>query len=211
MATSAQNWKKPELHELKLPSGNVCLLRRPGMEKLLAAGVLPDSLTPIAIKAIEKAQSGGRPEPEDRKRKKGEKDNELDPEMMKEFLEKEGALEDIFAAFDKVTAMVVEEPQVEYHMRQRLSDDGQPLQDTNGRAVWEVIPRSERSEEILYTDDVDADDKSFIFEFVAGGDPRDDSFPDAGDDVADVQSKPDVPVPTKRASRAKKQSPSVHD
>lgn len=181
--TSAKNWKKPGNHELTLPSGNVALVKRPGLEKLLMAGILPDSLTPIAMEAVASAQTGVK-KPADRKAKKGETDDGMSPELMKKFLEKEGALQDIFAAFDKVTAMCVVEPKVEYHMRQVLDEDKSPRKGVDGKDVWEEIPADERDEDALYTDDVDHQDKEFIFEFVSGGDPDIARFRDSGDDVA---------------------------
>lgn len=181
--TSAKDWKKPENHELTLPSGNVALVKRPGLEKLLIAGVLPDTLTPIAMEAVSAAQSGIK-KPADRKAKKSDEQNDMNPELMKKFLEKEGALQDIFAAFDKVTAMCVVEPKVSYHMRQVFDEDKNPKKDTNGKDVWEEIPAEDRDGDILYTDDVDHSDKEFIFEFVSGGDPDIARFRNSGDDVA---------------------------
>lgn len=185
MATSARNWKKPDNFELTLPSGNTCLVKRPGMEKLLSAGILPDTLTPIAMEAIKKSQ-GGPKKPEDHK-KKGEQEG-LDPELMAKFLEKEGALEDIFMAFDKVTAMCVVEPKVKLHMVQVTNPDGTPKKTVNGRDVWREIPEDEREPEderdFLYTDEVDGKDKEHIFNFVSGGSAELATFPDAGDDVA---------------------------
>lgn len=187
MATSARNWKKPDNFELKLPSGNTCLVKRPGMEKLLSAGILPDTLTPIAMEAIKKSQSGPK-QPEDHKKKKSQEDQGLDPELMAKFLEQEGALEDIFMAFDKVTAMCVIEPKVKLHLVQVMDEDGHPKKTASGRDVWKEIPEDERESEeerdFLYTDEVDGKDKEHIFNFVSGGSPELATFPDAGDDVA---------------------------
>lgn len=223
MATSARNWKKPDSVELQLPSGNTCLVKRPGMEKLLAAGILPDSLTPIAMEAVKKAQNT-RPEPEDHKKKKGQQENELDPELIQKFLEQDGALEDIFMAFDRVCAMVVVEPKVRLHVVLELDEDtAQPKKDARGRDVWKEIPLEERisadvdptlpdgspnplysEDPPLYTDEIDSGDKEHIFQFVSGGSAELTSFPDAGDDVATVQPVADVPKQTKRAPRTKK-------
>lgn len=211
MATSARNWKKPSNFEIELPSGNTCLVKKPGMEKLLAAGILPDALTPLAVEAVTKAS--GPKAPQDHKKKKDEEENELDPEIMKKFLEKEGALEEIFMSFDRVTAMCVVAPKVRLHFTQRLDDSGKAVKDDAGRYVYDDIPEEERiSDEVpptlddgspnplysenppLYTDEIDGKDKEFIFNFATGGDEKMSTFPDAGDDVADVQSGEDVRV-----------------
>lgn len=193
MATSAKNWKKASGIDLELPSGNTCLIKRPGMEKLLAAGILPDNMTPIALEAVQRAQdTPGKPT--DHKKKKGS-ESELDPELMKKFLEDENALVDIFASFDKVAAMCVIEPKVMYHLRPVVDGSGNTRKDTKGRDVLEEIPAEERDEDIVYTDDVDMDDKTFIFNFVVGGSSDLEQFRNEyGDALADVQSREDVEV-----------------
>lgn len=168
MATSARNWKKPSNEELELPSGNVALVKRPGMESLLASGVMPDSLTPIILESIKQAQRG---QPQDHKGKGGKATtpNELSPEQMEKLLSDPNALNDIFASFDRVCEMVVVEPAVKYHKVLEVDDNGNPRKDVDGKEVWTIIPHADRDPEILYTDDVDPDDKEFIFQFVVGG------------------------------------------
>lgn len=188
--TAVSSWKKNTGIELELPSGNVCLIKRPGMEKLLSLGILPDSLTPIAMEAVKRAEKG----PQDHKKK----DENIDPELMEKFLEEEGAMEAIFTSFDRVTAMCVMEPPVTWHMRETGEVDAK------GKPKYEDIPLSERDDEMLYTDDVDLDDKTFIFQYVVGGTSDLEQFrKEQSDGMADVQSRKDVVVPTKRTSRAK--------
>lgn len=208
MATSRRNWKKPQNYELQLPSGNVCLVKRPGMEQLLLSGVLPDSLTPMAMEAIQNAQQG----PQDHRKKKSEESEGISPEVMKKFLSSENGLQDIFASFDKVTAACVIEPKVEYHRRKKMKD-GVALKDVDGRDQWEDIPANERlSDEVgenlpdgspnpfydpdppLYTDEIDSADKEEIFQFVSGGNTEIAQFPDSGNDVATPHDGASVPV-----------------
>src|SRR4051812_5749499 len=115
MATPLKEWKKVEGEELPLPSGNTCLVKRPGMEKLFAAGVLPDELTKIALQSVDMAQGPGKPQ--DHLPKGGVKEMDLDPELMKKFMQSEGAIESIFGSFDRICEMVVVEPPVRWHMR----------------------------------------------------------------------------------------------
>lgn len=183
MATSARNWKKNSAEELQLPSGNTCLIKRPGMEKLFSAGVLPDELTKIALENVESANSGGKPQ--DHKSAA----DAIDPEIMKKFMESENAIVDIFSAFDKVTAMCVVEPRVLWHMRDKVDDQGRRMSGEGGRPLYEEIPFGERDEDVLYTDDIDQDDKVFIFNFVVGGTRDLERFrAEYGDALATVQS-----------------------
>lgn len=190
MATSAKQWKKNTGIELELPSGNTCLVKRPGMEKLLTAGILPDNMTPIALEAIKKAESPGKPQDH---KKKAEPD--LDPEMMRKFLEEEDAVVSIFASFDKVTAMCVVQPPVAYHMRPILDDAGNEVKDEKGKTKMEEVPLNERDEDLLYTDDIDVDDKTFIFNYVVGGSSDLEQFRhEYGDALATVSTGEDVEV-----------------
>jgi hypothetical protein len=156
--TSPKQWKKRSGGvDVELPSGNIAKIKRPGMEKLLAAGVMPDSLTPIAMDAVKKAQSGGRP---------NKADEQAEQEMLEKIMGDQNEMAKMFATFDKVTAMCVVEPRVRLHTY--TQDDVL----TNGIPANQVgmeIPEDERSDDILYTDEVDMDDKTFIFQYVVGG------------------------------------------
>lgn len=192
MATSASNWKSARQgEEVPLPSGNTALIRRPGMESLFAAGVLPDELTKIAIEQIEMGQKG----PQDHKPKQTAEG--LDPEVMKKFLSGENAIADIFDSFDRITAMCVVEPTCLYHKR-RVVDPQTGVQnvDDKGRPLMEEIPQSDREEDVIYTDDVDVDDKTFIFNFVVGGTRDIETFrQESGLHVATVSRREDVELP----------------
>jgi hypothetical protein len=193
--TPASQWNtSSNREELELPSGNVCLIKRPGIEKLFTAGVLPDELSKIALKAIADAQAPGKPR--DHLPAGGVKEDDLDPELMTKFLEGEGALEDLFSSFDKVTSYCVVEPKCQWHMRKVLDAHGDHLVDSKGRPQYEEIPESERDENVLYTDKVDMDDKAFIFNFVVGGTRDIERFrEESGDDVAVVQPRENVEQP----------------
>lgn len=55
--TTASEWRaKVAGEDLTLPSGNVALVRRPGMDTFLREGVIPDSLTPIVEDAVKKGK-----------------------------------------------------------------------------------------------------------------------------------------------------------
>lgn len=190
--TSAQQWKKvSQGEEVELPSGNVALIKRPGMEELFAAGVLPDELTKIALDKVGEAQ--GRPQ--DFKKKKAAQN--LDTEMLQKFMQGENAVADIFQSFDRITEMCVVQPEVRWHMRRIVDEDGHPVMDKNEKFTYEKIPYAERADDVLYTDDVDMEDKTFIFNFVVGGTRDIATFrQEYGDALADVQSGEDVELPS---------------
>lgn len=144
--TSAKAWKKANAEmELELPSGNVCLVKRPGLPQLLSAKVLPDILTPIAEKAMTAGRGGVVPT-----------DASINKEI-EDISSQPGGMEEIMNSFGRVTAYVVVEPKVLYYQRQKEDD------------TWEEIPEDERDEDVLYTDYVDIQDQAFIFNFVVGG------------------------------------------
>lgn len=185
--STAKSWKRSsEIRDLELPSGNVCRVKRPGMEALLNAGVLPDNLSAIAMREIKKAESGGRPQD----LKPGAS---IDSELMEEFMSKENAMEDMFSSFDKVTAKVVVEPECLWHMRPVNNEDGTQKLDARNRPMYEEIPLKDRDEDMLYTDDVDMDDKAFIFQFVVGGSADLDSFrKEYGESLAALRDGDDI-------------------
>lgn len=147
--SKASNFKKNKSIDLELPSGEVCLVRRPGMDILMAEGVFSDSLLPLVQESMDKARSGGSKTPA--------------PEIdTSELLKDPKKMSDIMDSYDKVVVLVVREPAVAWHKREAgMNSEGKPH--------FETIPESERDDEIVYTDDIDLNDKMFIFQFVVGG------------------------------------------
>jgi len=137
---TARTWKRSSAEELELPSGNVALVKRPGMMEFIRSGVVPDSLLPIINDQIAKGR--GR------------------PPTQSDFVKDVDSLDDMMEMVDRVLVLVVQEPAVELHWTE---------EEVDGKKKKTVIPLSERSEDVLYTDDVDLDDKMFIFQFASGG------------------------------------------
>lgn len=146
--TSAKQWKQRAANrdELKLPSGNVCRVKRPGVPSLIAGGFFPDTLTPIAQQAVD-----------DGKRGKKHSQEELQ-DQFRQFLASPKDIAMMFEMTDRITAHCVVEPACEYHMTRETEED-----------PWEEIPEEDRDPEVLYTDEVDFEDKLFIFQYVVGG------------------------------------------
>jgi hypothetical protein len=127
--SKASAWKKKKTHDLLLPSGEVCRVKRPGPELFLREGMLPDSLSTVVQQAINQGKG-------------------LPPGKTEDLVKNERDLAELIRAVDKITLEVVVEPEV---------------QDGTG------IPESERDEDVLYVDEVDLEDKMFIFNFAVGG------------------------------------------
>lgn len=130
--------------DLTVPSGQLCLVRRPGVEGLVAAGVLRniDSLTSLVQ---DKHLKGGK-RPNDRKPKKSAKDEAPEIDVAK-IMEDPEALENIIHTVDRVVCHCVIAPEV--HMT--------PSDVTR------------RKPGVVYADMIDLMDKMFIFNFVVGG------------------------------------------
>lgn len=147
--TSAKQWKKASVEEdLELPSGNTARVKRVQLPKLIATGAFPDALTTMAQGHVDEGK-GKAP----KKKAMSVEDMIADPSK----------LQLMFDAFDRITAAVVIEPKVLYH----CYVDGDEIPE--GYSVGDDIPADERDDEVIYTDDVDFDDKQFIFQFVVGG------------------------------------------
>lgn len=136
--TSATEWRKKSAEDLELPSGNVALVRRPGLRGLLAGGTIPDTLTPLVRAGLE-----GKPEEVTKKLQDATRD---DPDAIVKMMD----------MIDAITVATVREPKV-YPIP--VDDDG------------DEIPLDDREEldSGLYVDEVDFEDKSFIFSFAVGG------------------------------------------
>lgn len=142
MVTEAKNWKKAEsTHELTVPSGNVCLVRRPGPSVFLEDGNIPNSLLTLVMPLLEEAQDKG---------KTGDSTPMPDSsfaDLQKIILDDPTKLKDLFTMMDHITVACVVSPVV------------LPEPEIGG----------ERDPEALYVDEIDFEDKSFIFNFIVGG------------------------------------------
>lgn len=139
--TGVKEWKKKGHGvPLDLPSGNVALVRPVGMQVFLEKGLIPNSLKELVVNAL---KAGKELEL---------KADDFDTNQIDEMLE----------LFNAVAVYCVVEPKVhKVPMRQVLEkDDTFSLQ---------TIPLEDRDSELLYIDEVDFEDKAFIFQFAVGG------------------------------------------
>lgn len=158
--TSAGAWKSASGTKpgpLTVPSGNVCLVRRPGLTTFMAQGLIPNSLLPLLQQA---ADGKGI---DDATMQKGLGEVARDPKK----------LQDMLRMADAVTIHCVVEPTVRWHTW--TEDDVQ--QGLCGPAeVDQLIPYDRRDEDLLYADEVDEEDKMFILSWAMGGDRSVDTF-----------------------------------
>lgn len=142
MATAANQWKKKEEgHELTVPSGNVCLVRRPGPDLFMGSGMVPNSLLGIVMPLLQDAQEKG---------KEGDSSpvpvEVLEP-LQQNIMEDPEKISDMFVMIDSITLKCVIEPALS-----PVPEQGE-----------------ERDPERLYIDDIDFEDKIYIFNYAVGG------------------------------------------
>jgi hypothetical protein len=139
--SAARQWKRATNEELELPSGNVALVKRPGMDAFIREGIIPDSLMPIINEAVAKGKG-------------------LPPSKVQEMVQDPKIVDAMFDAMDRVLARVVQEPLVQWHKREKPDAPG----------TYEVIPDAERdTDTYVYTDEVFFEDKAFLFNYAVGG------------------------------------------
>jgi hypothetical protein len=145
--------------ELELPSGNTCLVKRPGVQGLIKLGVLDslDSLTALV-----------------QKQHLDTNDPKKMQQAVAELARKPADLLEGMKTVDKVVCSVVSAP------------------------VVMMPPESEedRLPDALYADDVDEEDKMFIFQFAVGGTRDVTSFREEQQKLmGGISAVQDVPLP----------------
>jgi hypothetical protein len=150
--SGAADFKKGRTEvDLTLPSGHVVLAKRRGMDHFLEAGVVPNSLMAIIQDQIDTAED------------KPKKDLKKELEKMAGDQQR---MADIVLLANNVVAECVLEPTVRLHTW-TAQDVLEGI--VEGDQVGKDIPGSERDEDIVYTDEVDMEDKFFIFTWAVGG------------------------------------------
>lgn len=155
--TSANEWKqKASVGTLvTVPSGNTVRVRTPGMQVFMAQGVIPNGLMPLLKEAMKQGQ--GIPE-------EAAEAMVDDPEKINEILE----LADAVSLYCFVEPQLHEPPT---HLVE-VEEDGEL------KEIRQVVPLgdSARDENLLYVDEVDLNDKLFVFQFAVGGSAKLEQF-----------------------------------
>lgn len=142
MPTPAKDWKKASQAgaALSVPSGNVALVKPVGMQFFLSEGLVPNSLMPIVLDAL----NTGKP-----------------PDMASDVFKDTDKIKDIIKMVDDICVFCVLEPK---------------LTPAPTKADGQKDPTAERDPDLLYVDEVDLEDKMFIFQYVVGGTKNVESF-----------------------------------
>lgn len=143
--------------ELELPSGNTCLAIRPGAQGLIKAGLLDSMDQLTAMVQTEHIDSK-----DPRKMAQAVQALAVDTEKLLEGLE----------VVDRCVAHVVQEPKVWLDEPEVDKKTGKPVfetvEDSKGRSVERPVYKPRQSGRI-YADQVDLEDKMFIFQWAVGG------------------------------------------
>lgn len=135
------DWKeRSRPHVVRVPSGHMALLQRRPLAAFWKAGLIPNSLMPIVRKSIASGQAVDSEEWDDQK------------------------LRDMMLLVDTITIECTIEPQVSpvpvcKECRREKSDEIHAQHAYLGE---------ERSDDLLYVDEVDFDDKAFIYQWAVG-------------------------------------------
>lgn len=149
--TSVGDWKasrhQGEGVKLRLPSGNVCLARNPGMEVFIEQGMIPNSLMPIVMAAVQQGQG-------------------LSPKETEKLAEDPAILTDITEFANRVLVQSVIQPPVQLPPLWTAEDaaEGYCAAGDVGR-----VNQNRKDDELLYADDVDLEDRLFILQWAVGG------------------------------------------
>ena len=153
--TPAAAWKgkvQVEGTDLLLPSGNVARVQQLSPQAFLASGLIPDPLPAIIKKAIATKQG-------------------INPKQMEKMAEDPELLVSALELFDKVTTHVVVEPNITMpppcrHCEEYYNNGKHENPMKSGQHAYS---EGDRDPGVLYADQVDMEDKTFIFNFCLGG------------------------------------------
>lgn len=138
------------------------------MRHFVKAGMVPNSLLPIVMKAV---KTGTAPD-------------------MAAIQRDGGKINDMIQLVDNVVVAMVTEPRV------------LPIPPEEDEESEKYDPLFERDEDLLYVDEVNPEDKAFIFQWACGGTSDIEQFRNESDElVGPAPGRQDVQRPTKRTSR----------
>lgn len=188
--------KGAEAHDVTLPSGETALVIRPGVDGLMAAGVLSevDTLTSLVqTKHIDPQKQRGKA------KAKQNQERELSA-LMKD----PGALEAVKRVCYKITQYMVKRPTVLLHFVPWVNaETGEPILDDKGRPTYRDLSKEERQEAeanakadqqypedpVVFTDKVDFQDAMFLMSYAVGGTRDLESFRSQfGESMASLES-----------------------
>lgn len=131
--------------DLTTPSGQTCQVRLPGVQRLMAAGILEDADTLSTM--VDKKHI----------RRVNGKDQVNGDSLLKD----PKNLVSVLRTVDKVVAHMVVQPTVKRPVIIGMDDEGKETE--------KPLPEEDRDPKIVYTDDIDMTDRMYIFQFAVGG------------------------------------------
>lgn len=96
---AATAWGAQSYEELRVPSGQLCLIRRPGMQAMIKAGILNDLDSLTALVSTELLDDG-------------KPANSVKPEAIRDILKDTKKAESMFHMLDKVLCFAVVKPEI---------------------------------------------------------------------------------------------------
>lgn len=145
---------------LQVPSGKTALVRAPGLETFLKQGMIPNTLMAMIKKALD-SNSG-------KAKSAAQEKREMD-KMFEEISADPTKLQDLFALVDAATVYCVVKPEVKPVPLVEVPAPG--AKGDEPKTKWVEIPFEDREppQGFLYVDQVDMEDKMFIFNFACAG------------------------------------------
>lgn len=132
---------------VELPSGLVVRARRVELKTFLERGDVPNPLMEIVAEAIEQ---GDKSKPEDMI---GTDEGKLNFDM----------IHDMYAMVENVVIACVVEPKV-HPLPTVIDDDGEPVEKPTEEQIEDA-----KDDDLVYIDEVEDEDKMFLFQWVQGG------------------------------------------
>jgi hypothetical protein len=138
------DWGGSNLELLQFPSGKVARIKRVPLPTLLAENLLGDSLSVLASQAVERGQG-------------------MEASQIQAMSEDPKKIMEALDAFDKVAVKCFVDPKLTYYKWQEGTE-------IPGRAkAGDVIDDEDRDPDKIYSDQVDLEDKIFLFQVISGG------------------------------------------
>lgn len=161
-------WGQEPTHDLPVPSGQLCQVRMPGVQAMIAAGVFEsiDTLTGLINEKHIKRVQGRTP-----KAGPGSQNGQPVQVDTDALMKDPKNLAKVFELVDKVTEHMVLQPKVKRPVKKI------PQGEIGSGEFTEVLLKfEEREDDVVYTDRIDMMDKMFIFQYAVGGDTDVESF-----------------------------------
>lgn len=176
--TAVKEWKKAAT-VLTLPSGNSIRVKNPGITELAHLGIIPNNLMAVIMDSVQKGA-------------------EPDADQLMENVE----VTDMLDMMSNAICVIAVEPEIHPVPVWTEEDQAQEL-----CKLEQVGKPAEQKKDLetLYIDEVDEEDKMFLWQWATGGTDDVEQFrQESGNMLASLSGQPAVAVPAKRAAARKR-------